>query len=199
MTPAEYAAIPETLRVREVLVHIDEPGCRVRHLVIATTLLDSVTYTKQDIAELYHKRWQVELDIRTLKATLHMDQLRCLTPFMVEKEIWAHCLAYNLVRKVAAQAALLQQRSPRSVSFKATLQVVRGGWQKLTETTGEAYMQLAQTLLRSLRPQRVGHRPGRCEPRAVKRGPKFSKRLKQPRAVAQAKLLGRHPPRQEPR
>src|SRR5207253_2036937 len=101
-----------------------------------------------DIAELYHKRWQIELDIRTLKATLPMDRWRCLTPFMIDKEIWAHCLAYNLVRKVAAQVALQGQMQPRSLSFKATLQVVRGGWQQLTATTGQDYVRLAKSLLR---------------------------------------------------
>jgi putative transposase len=192
MTPEEYADIPETITVREVLVQVNEPGCRVRHLVIATTLLDAEAYTKAEIAELYHKRWCVELDLRTLKATLQMDTLRCLTPFMVEKEIWAHCLGYNLVRKVAAQAALLCQTSPRSVSFTATLQVVRGGWQKLTEATGDAYVRLARSLLRALRKQRVGNRPGRCEPRAVKRRAKPHPHLKEPRAAAKAKLLGSH-------
>jgi putative transposase len=191
MSEAEYGVLPETIRVREVFVEVNEPGCRVRYLVVATTLLDATVYSKEEIAELYHKRWQIELDIRTLKATLQMDHLRCLTPFMVEKEVWAHCLGYNLVRKVAAQAALLAECSPRELSFKAALQVVRGGWHKMTELTGADYVRLGQTLLRALRKQRVGDRPGRCEPRAVKRRPKPHKRLREPRAVAQAKLLGK--------
>jgi hypothetical protein len=193
MTPAEYAEVPETIRVREVLVTVNEPGCRVRHLILATSLLEAARYSKEAVAELYHKRWNVELDIRTLKATLQMDRLRCLTPFMVEKEIWAHCLGYNLVRKGAAQAAQLCGRSPRSVSFKATLQVIRGGWQKLTATAGADYVRLAKSLLRALRKQRVGNRPGRCEPRAVKYRGKPHKHLKEPRAAARAKLLRGEP------
>src|SRR5262249_46369584 len=105
---------------------------------------------------------------------------------------------YNLVRKVAAQAALLCQRSPRSVSFQATLQVVRGGWQKLTEATGADYVRLAKSLLRALRKQRVGQRPGRCEPRAAKRRAKPQAQLKEPRAAAQAKLLGALSPSSNP-
>jgi putative transposase len=198
MTQAEYAEMPETLRVREVLVEVNEPGCRVRHLVIATTLLDAQEYSTEDIAELYSKRWQIELDIRTLKATLQMDQLRCRTPFMVAKEIWAHCLGYHLVRKVAAQAALSAGVSPREVSFKATLQVVRGAWQTLTAMTGDDYVRLAKSLLRVLRKQRVGQRPGRCEPRAVKRRPKPHKQLREPRAAAIAKLLGKSTPQEKP-
>jgi hypothetical protein len=193
MTAAEYATIPATLLVREVQVQIREPGCRVRKLVLATTLLASQDYGPDDIAELYRQRWHAELDIRSLKAVLQMDQLRCLTPFMVEKEIATHCLGYNLVRKIVAQAALLAQISPRALSFKAALQVVRGGWQKLTETTGADYACLATALLRSLRRQRVGQRPGRCEPRAIKRRAKPHKHLQEPRAVAKAKLLKSQP------
>jgi hypothetical protein len=198
MTEAEYADLPETLRVREVLVEVHEPGYRVRYLVIATTLVDAKEFPKEDIAELYHRRWQVELDIRTLKATLQMDQLRCQTPFMIAKEIWVHCLGYNLIRKVAAQAALATGVSPRAISFKATLQVVRGAWQKLTATTGDDYVRLAKSLVRALHKQRVGHRPGRCEPRAVKRRPKPYQQLQEPRATARAKLLGNCKPKRQP-
>src|ERR1051325_5561802 len=75
-----------------------------------------------------HYGWQTELDIRTLKTTLKMDCLRCKTPFMVEKEIWGHLLGYNLVRKVAAQAAQMLEVTPRSISFSATKQAILGGW-----------------------------------------------------------------------
>jgi hypothetical protein len=93
------------------------------------------------------------------------------------------------VRKVAAQAARLSRVSPREVSFKATLQVLRGAWQKLTETADEDYVRLATSLLRALRKQRVGNRPGRCEPRAVKGRGKPHKHLQEPRAAARARLL----------
>jgi hypothetical protein len=192
MAPEECAAVQEAVRVREVLVRVHDPGCRVRHLVGATTLLDEA-YPKAEIAELYHKIWQIELDTRPPRAALQMGHLRCLTPFMVEKEIWAHCLGYNLVRKVAAQAALRAQARPRQVSSEAAPQVVRGGWQKLTGTTGAGYRRLAKSLPRALRKQRVGHRPGRCEPRAVKRPPKPHQRLREARAAARAKLVGKGP------
>jgi len=189
LSAAAYAEVPETLTVREVRVRIAEPGCRVRELILATTLLAADAYPLAEIAELYHKRWNIELDIRALKTTLHLDQLRCQTPFMVAKEIWVQVLAYNLIRKVSAQAAQLAGLHPRDLSFKATLQVVRGGWQQLTTPTGDDYVRLAQALLRSLRKQRVGQRPGRCEPRAVKRRAKPHRLLREPRAQAQAKLL----------
>jgi hypothetical protein len=189
MDEATYAAMPEQIQLREIRKTITQPGYRVRHLNVVTTLLDAQEYSTEDVADLYHKRWHVELDIRAIKATLKMDELRCLTPFMVEKEIWLHFLGYNLIRKVAAQAALLRGLSPRQVSFAASQQLVLGAWSKLTEATAEERLQLAQGLLRVLGKEEVGQRPDRCEPRAKKRRPKKLKLLTKPRAQARAELL----------
>jgi hypothetical protein len=189
MTPAEYAAIPKTLTVREVFVKVAEPGFRVESLVVVTTLLDEAAYRKEDIGDLYRERWQVELDIRALKVSLQMDRLRCLTPFMVDKEIWANVLSYNLLRKVAAQAALLHKLHPRALSFTATKQAVEGSWHALSVASAAVQLELGRYLLRELSKQRVGDRPDRCEPRAVKRRPKKQKLLMQPRAEAKAALL----------
>ena len=137
----------------------------------------------------------MELDIRSLKTTLGMQELRCLTPFMVEREIWAHVLGYNLVRKVGAQVAQQMNVSPRSISFKATRQAILGGWQSLTMLQGEDYRRVAKAMLQILGKQKVGHRPGRCEPRAVKSRPKPHKLLTEPRKEARAKLLQDKPPK----
>ena len=124
-----------------------------------------------------------------------MDTLRCLTPFMVEKEIWAHFLGYNLIRKVATQAAHVRGVPARSISFTASLQVVVGAWSKLTEATPAEQADMARKLLRCLGKEKVGHRPGRCEPRALKRRPKKQKLLTKPRAEARAELLAKRAPR----
>src|SRR5262249_42304645 len=91
---------------------------------VATTLLDAELYTRDDLAHLYRARWNIELDWRSIKDVLRMDVLRCKTPELVRKEIWTHVLAYNLIRTVMAQAASQAGTSPRSISFKATLQVL---------------------------------------------------------------------------
>jgi hypothetical protein len=189
MDDATYAAMPATITVREIRKRIDKPGYRVKKLVVVTTLLDDAAYGTEDIADLYHRRWQVELDIRAIKATLKMDELRCMTPLMVEKEIWTHFLGYNLIRKVAAQAALLRGVCPRAISFAASQQVVLGAWSKLTEATAAERGRLGQELLGALGKEEVGDRPDRCEPRAVKRRPKRQKLLMKPRAQARAELL----------
>jgi DDE family transposase len=189
MTAEEYATMPETLAVREVFVQVHEPGFRTGSLVVVTTLTDAAAYAKEAIGDIYRRRWQVELDIRALKVGLQMDYLRCKTPFMVEKEVWANVLGYNLVRKVAAQAAALHGRHPREISFTATKQAVEASWSALSTAATAVQLELGQHLLGELAKQRVGDRPDRCEPRAVKRRPKPQKLLTKPRAEAQAELL----------
>ena len=166
------------------------PGFRVAEVVIATTLTDAVRYPQEDLADLYHERWHVELDIRAIKCSLKMESLRCRTPFMVEKEIWAHCLGYNLVRKVSAQTALARGLHPREVSFTGTKDAVAAGWGQLTAAATVAERQRqGQALLQILGTKPVGNRPNRCEPRRVKRRPKPYKHLRRPRRQARAKLL----------
>ncbi len=189
MDDATYAAMPETIQVRYLYQRISIPGFRVKHLHVVTTLLDTEAYAHEDVVDLYHQRWHVELDIRAIKSTLKMDVLRCLTPFMIEKEIWAHFLGYNLIRKVAAQAALLQGVCPRAISFAASQQTVLGAWSKLTEATVAERIQMAQVLLVALGKEKVGHRSNRCEPRAIKRRPKKQKLMMKPRKQLQAELL----------
>lgn len=189
MDEETYAGMPETLTVREVRTQVAIPGFRVQELVVVTTLLDHRQYRRAEITDLYHERWHVELDIRALKATLQMETLRCLTPFMLEKEIWATFLGYNLVRKVSCQAALLAKKHPRQISFTATLQAVRSGWENRTHAGAAARPALGVALLAALAKEEVGDRPQRCEPRAVKRRPKKQALLMVPRAQARAALL----------
>ncbi len=184
-----YALMPETIEMREVYRKVQVPGCRVDELVIATTLRDAEEYRADEIADLYSQRWLVEVDIRSLKGSLGMGCLNCKSPFMVEKEIWAHLLGYNLVRKVGCQAARMIGGTPRSISFTATKQAILAGWVQASKLEGADYVRAQKLMLKVLRKQKVGHRPGRCEPRAVKKRPKPHKLLTEPRDVARAKLL----------
>lgn len=190
MDQATYAALPECLTVREIRFRVTTPGFRADELVIATTLTDAALYARDELADLYQERWHVELDIRALKISLKMDHLRCKTPFLIAKEIWAHFLGYNLVRKVSAQTALARGLHPRSVSFTGTRDAVAAAWSQLTgAATAAAWQRQGQALLHVLGSKPVGKRPDRCEPRQVKRRPKQYKHLRRPRAQARAKLL----------
>lgn len=171
MDPSTYEAAPETLRVREL-----ETGGKT----LVTTLLCDKEVPKDALKLLYRSRWNIEVDLRNIKTTLGMEMLSCKTPEMAEKEIWVYLLAYNLIRLIMAQAALLSDRLPRELSFKHTLQLW-GAWGRQDiiaseKTLSSLFMMIAQ--------QSVGNRPGRIEPRAIKRRPKPYPLLTKPRAVA---------------
>jgi hypothetical protein len=100
-----FNALPDFLEVRELRIWVNQPGFRTRDIVVVTTLLDSEAYCKRDLAQLYRRRWNHELDLRSIKVTMQMGTLRCKTPELVRKEIWTHILAYNLIRTTMAQAA----------------------------------------------------------------------------------------------
>jgi hypothetical protein len=185
---AVYQSLPKYLEVRELLVHVVIPGRRTRRLIVATTLLDRQTYSYEAIAALYGARWQVELDIRSLKVYLGLAELRCQSPEMLGKEIWGGLLAYNLVRKVGCQAAWLRGLSPREVSFTAAKQALCAGLSEQVLSSPAQRQRLGQEVLVRLGREQVGDRPDRVEPRATKRSPKGYPRLRQPRAQARARL-----------
>jgi len=189
MDEETYQRMPASIEVRETKVRVKNPGYRVKSLVVVTTLSDAKTYTKADIAELYHKRWLAELDIRAIKINLGMDVLRCKSPEMVRKEIWACLLAYNLIRRTMLDAAAESNRSPRQLSFTAAMQRIAACWMALLPLDDERRVELITTHLSGLLKHRVGHRPNRIEPRAIKRRPKPHKLLTKPRHQARAELL----------
>jgi len=114
MTQTEYDQAPDRLKVREL---------RTGGKILMTTLLCPKRTSKAALKRLYRDRWHVELDLRNIKTTLGMEMLSCRTPTMAEKEIWVYLLAYNLIRLLMAQAALLTDIIPRQLSFKHTLQL----------------------------------------------------------------------------
>jgi hypothetical protein len=186
MDQETYERMPATIRVRQVHVSVHEKGSRVEELVVVTTLTDAALYCRDDIAELYHQRWLVELDIRALKCTMGMDVLRCQSPAMVAREMWSCLLAYNLIRQTLLESALAAKRSPRQLSFTAALQKIVVTWQILATA---AMANVVDVQLNHLATHIVGDRPGRVEPRKVKRRPKPHKLLTQPRAEARAQLM----------
>jgi len=189
MSVADYAALPEWLRLRAVRVDVRQRGFRTKRLVLVTTLLDAVAVTFEDLAELYRRRWQAELYLRSLKTTLKMDILRGKTPAMVRKEVWGHLLVYNVVRTLMAQAARAARVRPDELSFTGALQTVNAFLPNLRSApTEEEVRRLCVVLLGAIAQHRVGNRPDRYEPRAVKRRPKNFPRLKEPRADARRRL-----------
>lgn len=186
MTAKQYHSYPESLTMRRVHVDARDRNNRAEQFDVITTILDTAITGKQ-IGDIYERRWCGEVDIRSIKSTMQMEILRGKTPAMVEKEIWAHLLAYNLLRTVMALAADEYDLEPREVSFKGAKQAMTAFAPKLEAAVPKNRAALLEVLLATIAYHRVGNRPGRWEPRATKRRPKACSRLMQPRAVA--KLL----------
>ena len=123
MTGEQYRRYPKSLLMRQVSVDARDKNNRAEQFKVVTTMLDASIDGGQ-IGDLYERRWSGEVDIRSIKSTMQMDVLRCKSPEMVHKEIWAHLLAYNLLRTVMAVAAAEVGIEPREVSFKGAKQAV---------------------------------------------------------------------------
>jgi DDE family transposase len=182
-----YRELPAQLRLREAAVRVKGRG-REGRLVLVTTLGGANAYPRQALGELYRQRWQGEVDLRSIKQATQMERLRCSTPAMARKEVWAHLAAYNLVRGLMAQAAAAGEVAPRRVSFKGAARGLTefGAGLLLGALPGTA--ETNRRLLRAVGSQRVGDRPNRAEPRAIKRRKRDYPLLTQPRDVARRKL-----------
>jgi hypothetical protein len=184
MDEATYRQMPEQLTVRLLRVRVPAAlrrYCRARQIDVATTLLDARAFPKKAVAELYQQRWHAEVDLRSIKSVLQLDVLRGKSPEVVQKEFWAHLLAYNLIRKVMAQAAHTHDVPPREISFKGTLQTLLAFAPLLQRAPVARLAQEIAALFAAIVTHRVGDRPGRLEPRRKKRRPKPYPLLKKPR------------------
>jgi hypothetical protein len=173
MTLEEFASLPVQLVLREVRVRVLITGFRVQSVVVVTTLTDPEQFSSEQITALFRQRWHAELDLRSIKSVMQMDVLRCKSPDMVRKEMWAHLLAYNLLRSVMCAAAVEHDLPVREISFKGTLQLLNAF--HLSIVTSHSHHQLESlctTLLAAVRERRVGKRPNRYEPRKCKRAAK---------------------------
>src|SRR5262245_8709165 len=182
MTGAQYRLYPEVLLMRQVTVDARDKENRTERFEVVTTILDASIDGAQ-IGDLYERRWEGEVDIRSIKSVMQMEVLRCKAPEMVRKEIWAHLLAYNLLRTVMAVAAGEKGLEPRQVSFKGAKQAVTAFAPKLEAARPKDRPALIDAMLEVIAYHRVGDRPGRWEPRARKRRRKPGAYLHEPRAA----------------
>lgn len=182
LTAAEWAALPAQITVRLVRFRATIRGFRARRVTVVTTLLDPVAYPAHELAALYARRWRLELCLRDLKTTLGMDQLRCKSPDMAEKELLAYLVVHNLIRCVMAEAVAQYSVDLERISFKGTLDALRQYSAAIAQARNrEMRRQLWDDLLLNLARDLVPLRPNRQEPRAVKRRPKPYPLLNQPR------------------
>lgn len=179
MSTEEYETYPEFITIREIQIRVAQKGFRTRNIIVHTSLLDDIEYTKEDIAALFRRRWQAELNLRSLKTIMQMEHLRCKKPHRVRNEIRCHMLAYNLIRGVMAESALEANVEPWQISFKSTLTLVSEMHAVLGSTSNVD--ELYDVLLRCCSQHIVGNRPDRYEPRVLKRRQKKYKLMQKPR------------------
>jgi hypothetical protein len=184
MDRVEYDTMPRELVMRELRIRVRDRTKRVREMVIATTLLDSEIYLADELRGLFRERWHAELDFRTLKTVMQMEMLRTKTPEMVRKEIGMYFLGYNLIRGMMAEAARAEEIDPRRLSFKGALHTVRAFEESHLYEATRIAADLPR-LIELIGKKRVGDRPDRYEPRAVKRRPKPHPLLRMSRREAQ--------------
>ena len=182
LTLAHWVETPATITVRIVRFHLANKGYRSRSIMLVTTLLDPKLYPLEELAALYARRWRLELCFRDLKTQMGMEQLRCQSPDMAEKEALAYLVAHNLVRCVIAEAIAHYRVELERVSFKGTVDTLRQYTQTMTQARSRKKRQeLWEDLLSNLARDLVPLRPGRREPRAVKHRPKPFPLLTRPR------------------
>lgn len=170
----EWETLPGILTLRQVKVNVAANGFRVKSFHIVTTLLDPAEYPAAELAELYLRRWEVELNFDDLKTTMGMDELRCKTPDMVEKELLMYFIAYNAARWMICKAASMSGADPMRISFKGALQELRNWEGQLNhpKLTQQDKRKLIAELYRGIALKFVPPRPNRKEPRCLKRRPK---------------------------
>jgi Transposase DDE domain/Insertion element 4 transposase N-terminal len=189
MTQEEYDVLPQWLRLRVVRVDVRQRGFRSKRLLLVTTLTDAEAYPAEDLAALYRMRWHAELNLRSIKSVLQMNILRGQSPDILRKEVWAHLLVYNLLRGVMMQAATVAELRPIDISFTAALQTVNAFLPHLhTAQTAEDAQVAWEVMIVVIGWKRVGNRPDRYEPRAVKRRTKKFPKLITTRKEARRRL-----------
>lgn len=177
-----WQRLPQTLTVRMVRLTLQRPGYRTKSITMITTLLDPKRYTAAELAQLYARRWRIELWFRDIKTSMGMETLRCQSPAMIHKELEMFLVAYNFIRCLMAEAAQTYDVDLQRLSFKGTVDALRQFSAALAQARSRKKKnQLLGRLLELIASDQVPERPGRREPRAVKRRPKPYQKLNRPR------------------
>ena len=181
-----WQKIPAQLSVRVICFKLCRKGYRPESVTLATTLLDPQKYPAEEVAQLYARRWKIELWFRDLKTSMGMEVLRCKSPALVHKELEIFFIAYNAIRCLMLQASASNDVELDRMSFKGTIDSVRQFSLALAQAPSKKKQkQLIVELLETISRDEVPDRPERVEPRAVKRRPKALPLLNKPRTQFQ--------------
>jgi hypothetical protein len=183
MSKEEYDELPSTMTVREF---------RVNGKDFVTTLTDSKQFHKKEMSSLYQQRWNIEVDLRSIKTHMGMEMLSCLSPEMIKKEIAIYFMAYNLIRSIISQSAVIHEKIPRQISFKGAAQLIVVGATTLIGMASRCITGMVNTILLAISTNAVGIRNQTPQPRAIKRRPKPYPLLTKPRREAVIDLANQY-------
>ena len=178
MSEELYDSLPEQMEIRIVSFKAKSKD-QAEQFDVVTTLVDHEEYPADEIGKLYGYRWHVELDIFSIKQSLNLDHLRCKSPDMIRREFWVTLLAYNMVRLVCAQAAFVHDKLARRMSFTVACNTLISQW--VMPSDESTRQELNKHYLYQIASGEVGKRPGRIEPRVIKRRPKSYSLMTKPR------------------
>ena len=177
--------------IRARLIRLRGKSKRRRYDVwLLTNVMDPKRLSNRMADRYYRWRWESELDIRSIKDSLNLGHVRCKSPEMVRRELWTTILGYNLIRVTAMNAAALYDKQPRQISFTGTCQYVREAWMPISSglIRGSDLHHFCLVMLRMIADCEVGNRPGRLEPRVLKRRRHGYKLMRKPRETLRAEL-----------
>ena len=190
----QHDALPDTLTVRMVRAHCSVPGWRAEKVIVVTTLLDPKAYPAPEITDLFLRRWEVETDLGHLKTTMKMEFLRTKSPDMIRRELWAHMLAYNLVRTLMWDAGSRHRAAPLRLSFKSAMEEMMVMWPFTAAAARRCDLSKFYTsLLAAIASHRIPLRPHRSEPRVRKRRPKNYRLMTTPRHEREKRQIKKRP------
>ena len=180
MNQKKYDSYPNQLQVREF---------KVAGNVYVTTFLDNKKYHRKELSKIYERRWEIEINLRSIKAIMSMDMLSCKTPDMVRKEIGIHFLAYNFIRIIMAEACVMHNTIPWKISFKGAVQLLDEFMPQFLNSSKRKNKMLYDEMLILIVKNKVGNRPGRIEPRVIKQRPKPFPTMNKPRTIEKERLM----------
>lgn len=183
MTRDEWEALPETMEVRLIRLDFEDRAGKRRKMTVVTTLTDHVRHDGVELHALYARRWEIELRLRDIKTTLGFEMIRARTPAMARKTLLMIRIAYNLMRVLMQRAAREAGEEVGAISFKESLDLATSIHESFRSVAGRPRKRMSHMrfLTGAMAARRIDPRPGRREPRAVKRRPKPYAMLTAPR------------------
>lgn len=159
--------LPTTMQIRVITCVFEKRGYRNWSFKIATTLLDRHAYPADELISLYLQRWNIELDLRTLKAEASMAQLTTKSPDLIRKEIYSILLAHNCTVGIMGESGV----EVRRLSPTRARELITIFSERMVEAPTINIPRLYQDLLRLIAQATLDQRERLPQPRSIVQRP----------------------------